>query len=417
MRFGLVYRAFAASTLALACADASPAPAQDAPPQALRLCADPTNLPFSSNDPAQPGVYNEIGEAIGKALGRPVAYVWYRTYFGKRAVRVTMLAKECDATIGLPASEDFMGPRVIFSKPMFNLDYAIVAPKGQTFAGVEDLKGKKVAVQFETEPQNLVGPRDDMTAVTVLSPEEGMKALAEGRADAAFLWAPSAGYLNKTAYAGRFAVVPVGGPRLTFATAIGFAKRSSALRDSIDAVLPEVSKQFPTILAKYGIDVDASAPTKAGAADSPTKIEKAALAVAQEAAPAPAAQSAPAAAPVQTSAAQTASRDPGKPAGNGTGEFDVAPLAPEATPDLIAKGKEVFNGICAHCHGPDAVQGERRIDLRRLTLRYGDGAHNMYWKTVHEGRPTKGMPTWKGVFTDEDLTNIYAFLSSVQTKP
>ena len=231
MRFGLVYRAFAASTLALACADASPAPAQDAPPQALRLCADPTNLPFSSNDPAQPGVYNEIGEAIGKALGRPVAYVWYRTYFGKRAVRVTMLAKECDATIGLPASEDFMGPRVIFSKPMFNLDYAIVAPKGHTFAGVEDLKGKKVAVQFETEPQNLVGPRDDMTAVTVLSPEEGMKALAEGRADAAFLWAPSAGYLNKTAYAGRFAIVPVGGPRLTFATAIGFAKRSSALRE------------------------------------------------------------------------------------------------------------------------------------------------------------------------------------------
>ena len=417
MRFGWSVRRLPSPPSRWPASALSPAPAQDAPPQALRLCADPTNLPFSSNDPASPGVYNEIGEAIGKALGRPVAYVWYRTYFGKRAVRVTMLAKECDATIGLPASDDFMGPKVIFSKPLFNMGYAIVAPKGQAYATVDDLKGKKVAVQFETEPQNLVGPRDDMTGVTVLSPEEGMKALAEGRADAAFLWAPSAGYLNKTAYAGRFAVVPVGGPGLAFATAIGFAKTSPALRDSVDAVLPEVSKQFPTMLAKYGIDV-ADAPTTPAPPTSPAKIEKAAWSVTQEAAacacrPAPR----PLAAPAQKQRRQTAPAIRAKPAGNGTGEFDVAPLAPQATPDLIAEGKEMFNGICAHCHGPDAVQGEKRIDLRRLTLRYGDGAHNMYWKTVHEGRPTKGMPTWKGVFTDEEFTKIYAFLSSVQTKP
>ena len=142
-----------------------PTLAQDAPasPKALRLCADPDNLPFSSDNPAKPGLYNEIGEAIGKALGRPVTHVWYRTYFGARAVRVTMLAKQCDAMIGLPDSDAFMGPKVIFSKPLFNLGYAIVAPKGRPFASVEDLKGKRVAVQFETEAQNIVGPRDDMS--------------------------------------------------------------------------------------------------------------------------------------------------------------------------------------------------------------------------------------------------------------
>jgi polar amino acid transport system substrate-binding protein len=180
-----------ALVLATSCTSVLPALAQDAPaaPGALRLCADPANLPFSSDDPAMPGVYVEIGDAIGKALGRPVAHVWYRTYFGKRAVRVTMLAKQCDAMIGLPVSDDFMGPKVIFSKPLFNLRYAIVGPKGQEFKSVEDLKGERVGVQFETEPQNIVGLRDDMTAVTVLSPDEGMKALAEGRADAAFLGA------------------------------------------------------------------------------------------------------------------------------------------------------------------------------------------------------------------------------------
>jgi mono/diheme cytochrome c family protein len=318
-----------------------------------------------------------------------------------------MLSKQCDMTIGLPDSGDFMGPGVIFSKRLFDLSYSLVAPKGEPVAALEDLRGKRVAVQFGTEPQNLVAPRDDMTAVTVLSPEEGMQALAEGRADAAFLWAPSAGYLNKTAYDGRFSISEVEGPRVSWPAAIGYPKASAGLRDSIDALLPEVSRDFPAIFAKYGTG---AAPVTSVAANPPA--EKAAVVVAQSESPA-----APAAtpAPSQTAASETGARDPGKPAGDGTGEFDVAPLAQPPTPELIAAGKEVFNSICAHCHGPDAVQGVKKIDLRRLTLRYSDGAHNMYWKTVHEGRPAKGMPTWKGVFTDEQFEQIYAFLSSVQS--
>ena len=417
MRFGALHKALSVSALALAasCASAPPALAQEprAAPGALRLCADPDNPPFSSNDPANPGVYLEIGDAIGRALERPVTHVWYRTYFGKRAIRVTMLAKQCNMTIGLPDSDDFMGPKVIFSKPLFNLSYAIVAPKGQTFRSVEDLKGKRVAVQFETEPQNIVGPRDDIAAVTVLSPDEGMKVLAEGRADAAFLWAPTAGYLNKTAYDGRFSIVEVDGPRLAWPTAIGYPKASEDLRDSIDAVLPEVSKTFPALFAKYGIGPDA--PSTTGAADRPAVIEKAAVVVAQSESPA-ASGAATAPAPTEPATTETGARDPGKPTGDGTGEFDVAPLAAPATPEMIAAGQEVFNGMCAHCHGPDAVQGVKKIDLRRLTLRYRDGARNMYWKTVHEGRPAKGMPTWKGVFTDEQFEQIYAFLFSVQSK-
>ena len=413
MRFVSLHKAFAVSALLAACASVPPALAQDAPANALRLCADPSNLPFSSNDAANPGLYVEIGDAIGKALGRPVTHVWYRTYFGKRAVRATMLAKQCDATIGLPESDDFMGPKVIFSKPLFNLGYAIVAPKERSIASVEALKGKRVAVQFETEPQNIVGPRDDIEAVTVLSPEAGMQALAEGRADAAFLWAPTAGYLNKTTYDGRFAVVPVDGPRLSYPTAIGYAKASTSLRDSIDAVLPEVSKSFPALLAKYGIGPDA--PTTTGAADKPA-VDRDGRGR-RHAGGDPACPRARSCAGARSDGeSRSRRRDPGKPAGDGTGEFDVAPVAPPATPELIAEGKEVFNGTCAHCHGVDAMQGVKKIDLRRLTLRYGDGAHNMYWKTVHEGRPTKGMPTWKGVFTDEQLTEIYAFLSSIQSK-
>jgi polar amino acid transport system substrate-binding protein len=34
---------------------------------------------------------------------------------------------------------------------------------------------------------------------------------------------------------------------------------------------------------------------------------------------------------------------------------------------------------------------------------------------VHEGRPAKGMPAWKEVFTDDQFESIYAFLLTVQS--
>jgi len=80
----------------------------------------------------------------------------------------------------------------------------------------------------------------------------------------------------------------------------------------------------------------------------------------------------------------------------------------------IGAGQEVFNGTCAHCHGPNGVQSERKIDLRLLKKRYGDDMEATYWKTVHEGRPSKGMPAWKEVFSDDELRNVYAFLQTLQ---
>src|SRR5262249_39083728 len=110
--------------------------------------------------------------------------------------------------------------------------------------------------------------------------------------------------------------------------------------------------------------------------------------------------------------------------GTGRGITQVANVvASEAKGDALApnseavnSGKEIFNGTCAHCHGPDAIQSERRIDLRRLRHRYGDDMHAKFWTTVHEGRPAKGMPAWKEVFTDDQFDRIYAFLLSVQVE-
>jgi ABC-type amino acid transport substrate-binding protein len=352
--------------------------------QPFRLCADPTNLPFSSDSSSKPGFYVEIGQALAQALGRPIAYDWYKSYFGKRTVRVTLLGKQCDAMIGLPRSEDFMGPAVIFSDAFAKEGYALVAAKGAAVGGIDGLKGKRVAVQFASTPQNLLASRDDIQKVTVLSPEEGMQALDQGRADVAFIWGPVAGWLNKTSYDGRYQIELTEGEGLSWDAAIGFAKTSTELRDRVNAVLPQLQGTIGELAVKYGLPT--GAPVRFGAA--------------------------PALATVTTGT------------GNGAGVVQVANVvATEAKGDAVAPGteavgagKEIFNGTCAHCHGPDAVQSERKIDLRLLRHRYGEEMREKYWTTVHEGRPTKGMPAWKEVYTDDQFDSIYSFLLTVQTE-
>ena len=60
------------------------------------------------------------------------------------------------------------------------------------------------------------------------------------------------------------------------------------------------------------------------------------------------------------------------------------------------------------------MQSERQINLRLLRHRYGEDMNDVFKTTVTKGRPAKGMPTWEGVFTEQDFAKIYAFLETVQ---
>ncbi|MGO8779481.1 MAG: c-type cytochrome [Rhodomicrobium sp.] len=356
----------------------------------LRFCADPDNLPYSSDKADNPGLYGEIRAVIGRELNRPVTEVWYRTNFGKRAMRVTLLAKQCDLAIGLPPDQDFMGPALIFSKPFMSAGYALVTKKPAAVPALSQMNGHAIAVQFGTSPQNFLAAYDGIRMVTRMSPEDGIKALADGEADAAFVWAPTAGYLNKTQYAGAFNIVPVDGPGMQWPVAIAFAKRDAALRDEVNAVLDRIGGTIKELEAKYGFPTEA--PVKL-AKSEPVEVPYAKLIKVASTEPAP-----------QSVVTAQADR-PAEPA---------KPAADSAT--LVAEGKEVFNGTCAHCHGPDAIQSERKINLRLLHHRYGDGMEAMFFKTVNNGRPSKGMPSWKDVFTPDQFTAIFAFLKTLQTE-
>lgn len=345
----------------------------------LRLCADPANLPFSSNAPeatgqGAPGLYVEIGQAVAQALGRPMETVWSQSYFGKRNLRATLLAGQCDLAVGLPAVQDFMGPRLIFTQPILSLGYALVVPRQRQARGLDDLKGQRVAVQFNSPPQSLLAQRGDIVSVTTMDPEEAMRRLGAGEVDAAFVWAASAGYINHSALQDRFRLIAVDAPQMQFPAALGLSNRQRALRDEVDAVLPALAPRIRELSAKYAVAMGpASTVTDAG----PTPLLLAA-------------------------------------AGSAVAGADAQPASMAGAAGDVAKGKEVFNGTCAHCHGPNAVVEDRKINLRRLQLKYGDQLEETFFTTVTKGRPAKGMPSWENVFSHEDFVNILAYLRTLQ---
>lgn len=354
------------------------AAADQAPP--FRLCADPDNLPFSSKSQDTPGIYIELGREIAARLGRAFEPVWVPTYFAKHAVRTTLLAGHCDGFIGLPEDPDFMGPSLIFSKPILVLGYALVLPQSLTVNTLSDLAGRRVAVQFASPPQSVLATRTDMQPVTVLSPEEGMQKLAQGQADAAFLWGPSAGWIDKTTLHDAYKIVPVAGPHMQWRAAIGFPRDQVSLRDEVNAALDGLTGSAEALKQKYGFP--ASAPIQLAAAGDTSGT-------------------------VQPAAPATAAPDSAQPP-------PAAPPSPSADPAQVAAGHKLFNSNCSHCHGPDAIQGERRINLRLLHHRYNAEMDQVFLNTVTHGRVTKGMPNWSGILTDEEFHAILTFLHSVQ---
>jgi ABC-type amino acid transport substrate-binding protein/cytochrome c553 len=362
----------AAHILTLAMALAGVSARADAAVTPLRLCADPANLPFSNAAAdGPPGLYVEIAHAVADELGRPMETVWSLSYFGKRNLRTTLLAGQCDLAVGLPATSDFMGPRVIFTRPILKLGYALVVPKGRPARGIDDLKGRRVIVQFGSPPQGLLALRDDITSLTAMDPEEAMRRLAAGEADAAFIWGASASYINRTTLNDAFDVVAVDAPQLQWPAAIGLSSKLAALRDDVDGVLQRLRPRVDQLAAKYGL------------ATGPAVV----LADAG---------------PAQSVVAQVTQAVAPPTVGRAASKGDAG------------EGKKVFDSTCAHCHGPNAVVADRKINLRLLDRKYGERVDDVFFTTVTDGRPTKGMPAWKDVYKQQDFVNILAYLKTVQ---
>jgi hypothetical protein len=353
----------------------------------LRVCSDPDNLPFSKSEGPDKGLYIELAEKVGQRLGSPVEYVWWLSFNQRRALRNTM--EGCDAYFALPADAEYRVRGLDKSTAFLSLSYALVAPKGQSFSGLTDLKGKRVGVLFGSPPQILLASSGDgYSSTTYRSHEQVFAALEKGEIDLALMWGPVAGFENKTQHQSRWQVLPISGESLGGQVAIAVSKEKPQLKDQINKALEELKPEIQQLTLKYGF------PTQAPLLLNSAKSKPTYLA------------NAPAAKAGKPGFIKVAN----KPAPT---EWVVA----DATaPYDLAEVRSNFNNKCSHCHAPNGASPVQERDLRKLKVRYGDDWKKVTYDTITKGRIEYGMPVWGGILPEHEIQDILRFLDEQVVK-
>ncbi len=167
----------------------------------LRICADPSNLPFS-NDKKE-GFENKIAAIIGEELKLPVEYTWFPQVTG--FIRNTLGAKRCDLVIGTGQGDESM----LNTNAIYSSSYALLYKPNSGLDGVDSLfdprlQGKHIGVVAGSPPANLIAKAGLMGLAKPFqlvvdrrydSPAEDMvKDIRSGEIAAGVLWGPIAGY-------------------------------------------------------------------------------------------------------------------------------------------------------------------------------------------------------------------------------
>jgi quinoprotein dehydrogenase-associated probable ABC transporter substrate-binding protein len=230
---------------------------------ALRVCADPANMPFS-NDRAE-GFENKVAEIIAGELKIPVEYTWFPQATG--FIRQTLSAKRCDVVMGYAQGDEL----VLNTNPYYRSAYALVHRKSDVLAGSdtladERLKGKRIGVVAGTPPANLMarlGLIQDAKPYPLVvdrrhdSPAERMISdIRAGEIDAGVLWGPMAGFF--AAKGGEaLAVVPllkdVGGPRLSYRITFGVRHSEEDWKRQLNVLISKRQGDIDAVLLQFGV--------------------------------------------------------------------------------------------------------------------------------------------------------------------
>jgi mxaJ protein len=257
-------------SLAVPMAGAQEAPALpsgEPPRPALRVCADPDNLPYSHADGS--GFENRIAQLIAADFGLPLHYAWLPDRRG--FVRKTLGAGLCDLVVGVPAGFE----PTLNTRPYYRSGYVLVEPATHAAPPVDfsdpRLRQWRVGVQLVGDDLAATPPghalaRAGAVANVVGFPLAGeqpaaarmVQALARGELDAAFVWGPQAGYYAK--HAGvplrlRHVAPPASLREQPFAfdIAMGVRRGDRALRDRLDDFIARRQGDIDGILAEYGV--------------------------------------------------------------------------------------------------------------------------------------------------------------------
>jgi len=248
----------------------SPSPSTKSERTALRVCADPNNLPFS-NDRLE-GFENKIAAIFARDLNTEVQSTWWAQRRG--FFRNTLRAGACDLVVGVPSSFEL----ALTTSPYYRSTYVFVYRKDRhlNVRSFDDavLHKVKIGVQMigddfaNTPPAHALSNRGiigNVRGYTLYGdyaqanpPARIIEAVARGEVDVAVAWGPLAGYFARRQKV-PLEVVPVSPeidlPFLPFVydISMGVRRGDDAFREELDRVLARRRAEIEAILDEYGV--------------------------------------------------------------------------------------------------------------------------------------------------------------------
>src|SRR5262249_56851668 len=121
--FGLVARGLTVAPLGVATVS------HGGETRGIRLCADPSNPPFSSQHATEPGFEVEIARAIANTVGAELSVHWTPTAREVVALR-QLYDGRCDLLMGVPVTARYTDdkPRLSFTAPYYVMTQVLVVP-------------------------------------------------------------------------------------------------------------------------------------------------------------------------------------------------------------------------------------------------------------------------------------------------
>jgi quinoprotein dehydrogenase-associated probable ABC transporter substrate-binding protein len=232
-------------------------------PKVFSVCADPHNMPFSTDKGE--GFENKLAELFANKLGKGIAYAWYPQATG--FVRNTLAAHRCDVIMGAPQGDDM----VQVTNPYYRTAYALVFKQGRGLEGVDTLedprlKGKRIGIVAGTPPGNNMATNGLMANAKPYplvvdtrvdsSAEAMMRDLEAGDIDVGVLWGPMAGYYAQQARS-PMTVVPLvketTGPRLAYRIAMGVRFADQDWKRLLNRMIADNQPAINKLLLSYGV--------------------------------------------------------------------------------------------------------------------------------------------------------------------
>ncbi len=230
---------------------------------AFRVCADPANVPMSSEDGS--GFENAIAELFAEALGRELQYTWFP--MGPGFVRRTLLADRCDVIVGYAQGDDL----VLNTNAYYTSTHVLITRADSDLASVTSLddpklKGRRIGVIAGTPPASHLARNGLLSTAQGYelmvdrrhqAPNEDMLAdLIAGRLGAALMWGPIGGPLAQESEAD-LTVTPLIGeaapPRLFYRITMGVRNGEDAWKRELNGLIRKLQPQIDAILRARGV--------------------------------------------------------------------------------------------------------------------------------------------------------------------